>query len=64
MAHSLGLASCFLGFVPIAVNTDKEVRERLGVPKDNQVYGAMVVGYPGIKYRRLIERKTPEIAWL
>jgi nitroreductase/NAD-dependent dihydropyrimidine dehydrogenase PreA subunit len=64
MAHSLGLASCFLGFVPITVNTDKGVRERLGVPKENQVYGAMVVGYPGMKYRRLIERKTPDIAWL
>jgi hypothetical protein len=51
-------------FVPIIANTDKGVRHWLGVPDTNQVYGAMVVGYPAVKYRRLIERKTPEIAWL
>jgi nitroreductase/NAD-dependent dihydropyrimidine dehydrogenase PreA subunit len=64
MAHSLGLGSCFLGFVPIVANRDKGVRNWLGVPKENQVYGAIVVGYPGVKYRRLIERKAQEIAWL
>ncbi len=63
MAHGLGLGSCFLGFVPITANTDKGARNWLGVPDENQVYGAMVVGYPAVRYRRLIERKAPEIDW-
>jgi nitroreductase/NAD-dependent dihydropyrimidine dehydrogenase PreA subunit len=64
MAHSLGLASCFVGFVPTVVNMDKRARRRLGVPKDNQVYGAIVLGHPGVEYRRLVERKPRGIVWL
>lgn len=63
MAHSLGLASCFLGFVPVAANMDKKVRRWLDIPKGNQCYSAMVLGHPGIRYRRLVERKNPEIEW-
>jgi nitroreductase/NAD-dependent dihydropyrimidine dehydrogenase PreA subunit len=63
MAHSLGLGSCFLGFVQIGANRDKKIRHWLEMPKEHQSYGAMVVGHPDVKYRRLIERKTPNIKW-
>jgi len=63
MAHSLGLGSCFLGFVQLGANMDKRIRGWLEIPKENQCYGAMVVGYPDIKYRRLVERQSPDIRW-
>ena len=63
MAHSLGLGSCFMGFVPIGANMDKKIKQWLDIPKENQSYGAMVVGHPDIKYRRLIERNKPNIKW-
>jgi nitroreductase/NAD-dependent dihydropyrimidine dehydrogenase PreA subunit len=63
MAHSLGLGSCFLGFVQIGANEDKKLKAWLGIPKGNQSGGAMVIGHPDVKYRRLVERKQPEITW-
>jgi nitroreductase/NAD-dependent dihydropyrimidine dehydrogenase PreA subunit len=63
MAHSMGLGSCFMGFVQTGANMDKKIRHWLHIPKDNQSYGAMVVGYPDIKYCRLVERKKPDIKW-
>lgn len=64
MALSLGLGSCFLGFVHLGANMDKKIKGWLDIPKDHESYGAMVVGYPDVKYRRLIERKKPGIKWL
>ena len=64
MAHSLGLGSCFLGFVQAGANMNKTIKHWLGIPEGNQAYGAMVAGHPSVKYRRLIERKSPETKWL
>jgi nitroreductase/NAD-dependent dihydropyrimidine dehydrogenase PreA subunit len=63
MAHSLGLGSCFMGFVQFGANMDKKIKHWLEIPKEEQAYGAMVVGHPDVKYRRLIERKKPNIKW-
>jgi nitroreductase len=64
MAHSMGLGSCFMGFVQIGINMDKKIKHWLDIPKENQAYGAMVIGHPNVKYRRLVERKKPNIKWL
>ena len=63
MAHSLGLGSCFLGFVQTGANMDKGIKHWLNIPKEHQCYGAMVVGHPDVKYRRLVERKNPGVQW-
>jgi len=63
MAHSLGLGSCFIGFVQVGANMDKKIKNWLEIPQQNQSYGAMVVGHPDVKYRRLVERKMPDITW-
>ena len=64
MAHSMGLGTCFLGFVQAAANMDPATRKWLQIPKGHQCYGAMVVGHPAVKYRRLVERLPAEIRWL
>lgn len=64
MAHSLGLGACFLGFVMAGANFDSKIKAWLGMPKDHQVYGAMVIGYPDIQYQRLVERQPPDIQWI
>ncbi|MGA2110074.1 MAG: nitroreductase family protein [Syntrophorhabdales bacterium] len=63
MAHSLGLGSCFLGFVQNGASVDKGIKQWLGIPEENQSYAAMVVGHPDVTYHRLVERKSPEITW-
>ena len=64
MAQSLGLATCHLGFVESAANMRKGVRRWLRIPEGNRVYGAMVIGRPGIEYRRLVERRAPRVTRL
>ena len=63
MAHVLGVGVCFNGWVENSVNNNKKMKARLGIPKDNKCYGAMTMGYQDIKYRRLIERKSPDVQW-
>jgi nitroreductase/NAD-dependent dihydropyrimidine dehydrogenase PreA subunit len=64
MAHSLGLGSCFVGFLHAGANMDKKIKAWLNIPKDHECYGAMVLGYPDITYRRLVERTEPVVQWL
>lgn len=62
-AHTLGLGSCFLGFLHVGANQDRKIRTYLNIPKGHECYGAMVLGYPDVTYQRLIERPRPEIQW-
>jgi len=64
MAHSLGLGTCFLGFLQAGANMDKSIKQWLGIPKGHQSYGSMVVGHPDVKYYRLVERRQPNIKWI
>lgn len=64
MAHSMGLGSCFMGFVQIGGNMEQKIRQWLDIPKENEVYGAIVVGHPDVTYRRLVERRKPDIKWI
>ncbi len=63
MAHVLGVGVCFNGWVENSLNNNKKLKNWLGIPKDHKCYGAMTMGYQNIKYRRLIERKKPDIQW-
>ncbi len=62
-AHTLGLGSCFLGFLHVGANQDQNLRTYLNIPKGHECYGAMVLGYPDVTYQRLIERPKPKIEW-
>ena len=64
MAHSMGFGTCFLGFVLAGANMDKKIKQFLKIPKKHQVFGAMVLGRPDVKYHRLIERRKPKIIWI
>jgi nitroreductase/NAD-dependent dihydropyrimidine dehydrogenase PreA subunit len=62
-AHTLGLGCCFNGFVEGAVQHDRRIASRLGIPKDHRCFGAMTVGYPRVTFRRLVERRPPRVTW-
>jgi nitroreductase/NAD-dependent dihydropyrimidine dehydrogenase PreA subunit len=63
MAHSMSLGSCFLGFLQVAINLSRSLKKWIGLPAGDQCNGAMVVGRPAVKYRRLVERQEPEVCW-
>jgi nitroreductase len=58
-AYSLGLGSCWIG-TAMAMAADSKVKAELGVPKDHQVYAAVIFGYPKDK-PKAPPRKAPQI---
>jgi nitroreductase len=58
-ARSEGLGSCWIGFSH-QLNKDPEVLKKLKIPKNHQIYGALIFGYPAEKWHEK-DRKKPEI---
>jgi nitroreductase/NAD-dependent dihydropyrimidine dehydrogenase PreA subunit len=63
-AHALGLGTCFIGFLVIALQFSGKLRKKLGVPENRRVYAALVMGYPAYRYVNTVSRKNPEVQWL
>ena len=61
MAHTLGLGCCFNGFLSNAVNHASRIRGWLGIPADHKCYSAMTLGFPNVKYLRLVHRNPPKV---
>ena len=61
MAHALGLGCCFNGFLVNAVSHSPKMKAWLGIPSDHQCYSAMTLGFPDVKYLRLIHRYPPKV---
>lgn len=62
-AHSMGLGTCMIGFLTTASRYDPAVRRLVGIPKGHHMTTALVVGYPMHRYRRLVPRRQPRVAW-
>jgi len=62
-ATSLGLGACWAGYVYKTVNAYPPLFEALGLPVDHLAFGAMMIGYPKFKYRRIPMRNRPRVAW-
>ena len=62
-ATSLGLGACWAGYVYKTVNTYPPLFEALGIPADHLAFGAMLIGYPKFKYRRIPIRNSPRVTW-
>lgn len=63
-AHTLGLGTCFIGFMIIALKFNPWLRKKLGVPNDKRVYASLVMGYPAYRFANTVSRKKPEVQWL
>lgn len=62
-ALSLGLGACWAGYVYKAANQYPPMHDALELPEGHQCYGAMMVGYSEITYRRIPPRDAPGITW-
>lgn len=63
MAHTLGLGCCFNGFLVNAVNHGPKIKRWLGIPMDHKCYSAMTLGFPNVKYLRLVHRRPSKVMW-
>ena len=63
-APSIGLGSCWGGYFYSAVNAYPKLFEALGLPADHRAFGAVMVGYPKLKYQRLPLRNEPRVSYM
>ena len=64
LAKSLGLGTCWAGFLLVAAGLTREVARRLGISDDRNVYSAIMLGFPKHEYGKTIPRKKREVRWL
>ena len=60
-AASLGLATCFIGFIVKAFGKTGKYNHHFGIPESNRIYAALLVGYPKVKYKQECSRERPEL---
>jgi len=57
-ANSLGIGSCFIGFLDIAISKNKKARREIGIGDDRSISAVFSLGYSDQKYIRLPERRN------
>ncbi len=62
-ATGMELGGCWAGYFNAAVSTFPPMQQALALPAGHQCFGAMMIGYPALRYQRLPERKAPSITW-
>ncbi|MFC2129191.1 nitroreductase family protein [Bacteroidota bacterium] len=60
-AKTLGLGSCFIGFIVKAMERNKKLREKMGIPSGHKVYAALILGYPKVNYKNEASRRRPKV---
>ena len=69
VAHALGIGHFYTGWVlapcraPMARAWNRRIPNLLGIPTDNNLYGALALGYPIPRFKNMIEKKPARIAW-
>lgn len=63
-AHALGLGSCWCGYAIFACRAHRPLSEAIGIPAENSVYAALLLGRPAIRHRLIPPRKTPDVRFI
>lgn len=63
-ANTLGLGTCFNGFIVKAMGKKSKLNHHFKVPANHQVYASLLIGYPKVKYRNEVSRQSPVTALL
>ena len=64
IARTLGLGTCYIGFLKRAVGQNPEINDFLGLNEHEEVMTSFIIGYPDVKYFRTVSRKKDKITWL
>jgi len=59
-ANTLGLGTCFNGFITNAMDRSKAMRKEFGIPAGHMVYAALLLGHPKVKYINEAGRSLPK----
>ncbi len=63
-AHSLGLGTCYIGFIASAAPYVKEIKKLLKIKYPYEIVTSICVGYPKVKYDTPVPRAKAAIDWI
>ena len=61
MAESLGLGVLYSGFFVICSKMSRKLKKLLELEKGYEVVTCMVIGYPDVKYQRIVPREDLKV---
>jgi len=56
-AHIMGLGSCLIGFVVEAMRRRPEIKRKMKIDKDEEIYSIIALGYPDVNFYRPVGRQ-------
>jgi nitroreductase len=63
-ANTLGLGTCFNGFIVQAMGKKSKLNPLFKVPGNHRVYASLLIGYPKVRYRNEASRQSPIVVLL
>lgn len=63
-AHSMGLGSCYIGFLLVALKYDRKLKNWMDIPKNKKVNACVILGHPLYPHTSTVSRKKPVIHYL
>jgi len=64
LALTMGLGTCWVGFLVGAAARSKKVGDSIGVAANQRIWGALMVGYPEEQYHCKLPRKSRQVHWI
>ncbi len=63
-AKTLGLGSCYIGFIVKAMERNRTLRQEMNIPSNHRVYAALVLGYAKVNYMNETSRLSPGVSFV
>jgi nitroreductase len=63
LATTMKLETCYIGLFTAAANAHPPIMQELRLPDDHKVYSVLILGYPKLKYLRVVDRKPIRVTW-
>jgi nitroreductase len=64
LALTMGLGTCWVGFLVGAAGRSKKVGNLIGLSANQRIWGALMVGYPEEQYHCQLPRKSRQVRWI
>jgi len=63
-AHSIGLGTCYIGFIASTAPYDPSIKKILGIKYPYELVTSICVGYPKLAYDRPVPRSPMPVEWI
>ncbi len=63
-AHNLGLGATVIDLIAPAIEKNPKLKQKFGIPLNNKILGAVILGYPKYQYKKYIKRNLLNVNWL